>query len=122
MLPVYEAPAAAGTGLPVLTEEQVFEPYEEGQIPGRSTFGIRISGDSMEPEFINGQTVWVRQQRSLMTGEIGIFLLNGESLCKKFEIRDGESYLVSFNPAYPPIHVLETDDVKLVGKVLNPAD
>lgn len=122
LLPVFDAPAAAGTGLPVLTEEQGFEPYEEGQIPKGSSFGIRISGDSMEPLFSDGDLVYVEKAQEISHGQIGIFLLNGESLCKKFEIREGESYLISFNPAYPPIHVLESDDMKLVGRVLNPAD
>lgn len=81
-------------------------------------FGIRISGDSMEPQFINGQIVWVHQQESLSTGEIGIFYLNGNAYCKKL-IDDADGlFLVSLNTKYEPIPVTETASFKVFGKVV----
>ena len=47
-------------------------------LPEGTTFGVRISGDSMEPEFHDGQIAWVLQQESVANGEIGLFALNGE--------------------------------------------
>jgi SOS-response transcriptional repressor LexA len=117
-LPVYEAPAAAGEALPFLTEEKTDVMCREGEIPPGADFGIRIAGDSMEPFLSDGDLVYVEECRSLSPGEIGIFILNGESLCKKLIARDGETYLASLNPRYEPIHVLETDDLKLVGRVI----
>ena len=40
-------------------------------LPEDTTFGVRISGDSMEPEFHDGQIAWVLQQESVANGEIG---------------------------------------------------
>ncbi|MBQ4036720.1 MAG: helix-turn-helix domain-containing protein [Clostridia bacterium] len=116
--PIYDAPAAAGEPMPVLTEEKREEICHVHAIPKGAEFGIRLSGDSMEPLFSDGDLVYVAPGESLGAGEIGVFLLNGESLCKKLLKIDGETYLVSLNPKYEPIRVLETDELKLVGRVI----
>ncbi len=117
-LPVFDAPAAAGRALPILTEDSRRICYREGEIPSGADFGIRISGDSMNPLFSDGDLVYVKKGEEIVSGEIGVFLLNGESLCKKYEKRGEETYLSSLNPAYEPICVLDTDDLKLVGRVI----
>lgn len=118
--PLYDAPAAAGEPLPVLTEESGFIEAEAGEIPARASFAIRISGDSMEPLLSNGDLVYVEKASSIETGQIGIFLLNGESLCKRWGEAEGQRALLSLNPAYAPIPVLDTDDLRLVGRVIAP--
>ncbi len=117
-IPVFDAPAAAGAALPVLSDEKTSLLIDPAKVPSYASFGIRISGDSMEPKIHDGDLVYVKRCQEIFPGEVGIFLLNGESLCKKWERRGGEVYLCSLNPAYDPIHVLETDDLKLVGKVI----
>ena len=117
-LPVYEAPAAAGVGLPVDSDETKDLPYRAGEVPSGTEFAIRIAGDSMEPLLSDGDLVYLARRGEIRSGEIGVFLLNGESLCKRFETRDGETYLISLNPNYAPIHVLDSDDLKLVGTVV----
>jgi transcriptional regulator with XRE-family HTH domain len=79
---------------------------------------IRISGNSMEPEFHDGDLVLVQHGVSLHPGEIGIFT-NGDSGYIKVYQRDG---LHSLNPAYPTMHFNEGDDVRCVGKVLGIAE
>jgi phage repressor protein C with HTH and peptisase S24 domain len=54
-------------------------------IPENATFGVRITGDSMEPEFEDGQIAWVLQQETVANGEIGIFSLNGDAYIKKLQ-------------------------------------
>lgn len=115
-VPVYDAPAAAGAALPLLSED--FSLSQQSDIPERASFGIKISGDSMEPLIADASMVWVEKKPSLEDGEIGIFLLNGESLCKKLSLSGGRCRLLSVNPAYAPISVLDTDELKVVGKVL----
>lgn len=115
-LPVYDAPAAAGSALPPLSDDYTFVAVDNA--PERADFGIKISGNSMEPRIADGSVVWVRQTQQLQDGDIGIFLLNGESLCKKLSHAQGKCQLLSLNSAYAPIPVLETDELKVVGKVL----
>ena len=98
---------------------------DESILPEDTTFGVRISGDSMEPEFHDGQIAWVLQQESVANGEIGIFALNGEAYIKKLQNDKDGIFLISLNEKYAPIPVGEDDRLDIFGKVLgkcNPAD
>jgi len=113
---VFTSPAAAGEALPVLSED--YDIISGSNIPEDASFGIRICGDSMEPLIKDGSIVWVKKQSSLNAGEIGIFILNNESLCKKLSYSNDLCKLVSLNPAYSPINVFEDDSLTVIGKVL----
>ncbi len=115
-LPVYNAPAAAGDALPIIADDYIMT--DAPHAPLDASFGIRISGDSMEPVIENASIVWVKRQESVENGEIGIFMLNGESLCKKLDVTGGVCRLVSLNRKYRPIEILESDDLRVVGRVL----
>lgn len=114
-LPVYFQPAAAGLGN-YLGESQ----YDELELdaPDTADAGVRISGDSMEPVIGDNEIVFVKFQPHLLGDQIGIFVLNGEAFCKRLEYRGGEAYLCSFNPKYSPIHILPTDNLRIIGRVL----
>ena len=94
----------------------------EDDFPATASFSVRLSGDSMQPLLSDGDIVYVEKAEEITSGEIGIFLLNGESLCKMFRKEGEKSFLVSMNPSYPPISILETDDLRLVGKVISPME
>ena len=79
---------------------------------------IRVSGDSMEPEFHDGDQVLIRHGASLRPGDIGIFT-NGDAGYIKVYQRDG---LHSLNPAYPVMRFHAGDEVRCIGKVLGIAD
>ena len=38
-------------------------------IPDTASYGVKISGDSMEPEFEDGQIAWVLKQDTVENGE-----------------------------------------------------
>ena len=50
----------------------------------------------MEPRFQDGQIVWVTQERNLKTGDVGIFLYDGDVYCKKLERDAGGVRPVSY--------------------------
>lgn len=79
---------------------------------------ICISGNSMEPEYHDGDLVLVQHRASIRPGEIGIFT-NGDAGYIKVYQRDG---LHSLNPAYPTIYFNDGDEVRCVGKVLGIAE
>lgn len=116
-IPIYNSPAAAGESLPFTDDDFTYHDRDAG-VPRLADFGVRISGDSMEPIIKNNCVVWVQRQDTVDVGSTGIFVLNGESLCKKLDFRNGKCLLTSNNPAYLPIEVLESDDLRVVGKVL----
>ena len=116
-LPLYSLAVSAGTGQ--FLDGEDYEMVEVGaEVPEGSHFGVRVAGDSMEPRFHNGQVVWVRQQRSLMTGEIGIFLYDGNAYLKQLVARDGHMALHSLNPRYDDIPISEALPLRVLGKVL----
>ena len=91
---------------------------DESILPEDTTFGVRISGDSMESVFHDGQIAWVLQQESVANGEIGIFALNGEAYIKKLQNDKDGIFLISLNEKYAPIPVGEDDRLDIFGKVL----
>lgn len=98
-LTVYDQPAAAGLGNYLDDPASHIEQYPANAIPEGTDFGIKISGRSMEPNIPDGATAFVHAQISIQPGQIGIFRLNGEALCKKLEVDRERSQvrLVSFN-------------------------
>ena len=120
-MPVYTQSAAAGLGNS-LYDEVPFDTlsFDEDTVPVRADFGIRISGDSMEPKIKDGSIVWVEERIQLDSGEIGIFILDGKAFCKKLHIDHEErrTSLVSLNKDYEDIVLMEHNEFKTIGKVL----
>lgn len=114
-LPLYDLPASAGTGV-FLDGDSYTLIDADDSVPESATLAVRISGDSMTPLFADGQTVFVRQQQELESGDIGVFVLNGEAYCKKFDPENGR--LLSLNPKYSPIELDDYSELRIVGKVV----
>lgn len=80
--------------------------------PIGADFILRVIGDSMEPEYPDGGLVFVRIQKTIEIGDVGIFFSEGNVYMK---VR-GENGLESLNKKYPTI---EGDkDIKCIGKVV----
>lgn len=95
-IPLYSCPAAAGYAAPVFGED--FEYIDvTGEVPHGADLAVRIQGDSMEPVIADGSVVYVNRD-PLANGDVGIFCVDGEMLCKQF-VRDalGMVYLFSLN-------------------------
>lgn len=114
---IYHSKAAAGIPLPIVSDD--FDEMDKADyIPQDADFGIILSGDSMEPKYPNGCVVWVKSQPSLEEGDIGVFIINDESVCKKLHYENGQCELVSLNSKYKPIKINEYTDLRVVGKVV----
>lgn len=117
-LPLYSLPVSAGTGQ--FLDGEDYEMVEVGkEVPEGANFGVRVAGDSMEPRFHDGQVIWVRQQRSLMTGEIGIFLYDGSAYLKQLVAGEDRMVLHSLNPRYDDIVISPELPLRVLGKVLS---
>ncbi len=115
ILPFYRTPSSAGSGS-ILFDDV---PVEYINVPKnaeteKADFVVEVRGDSMEPQFYNGDHVLVTADRIIQAGEIGVFILDGESFIKKM----GEGRLISLNPAYAPIELHEYDSIQCAGKVI----
>lgn len=115
---VYTNSASAGFG--EYLEDSDYEDIEVSpDVPSNADFGITIHGDSMMPKINDGDVVWVREQETLEPNEIGVFVLNGDALCKKLVSVSGRFFLRSLNDKYRDIPIGEDDTLKVIGKVLH---
>ncbi len=114
---LFDMPASAGVGN-FLDGDDYTEIEVDETVPATADFAIRISGDSMEPKFTDGQIVYVQKQETLSNGEIGIFFLDGCAYCKKLDETEKALHLLSLNKAYDPIQVKENQTFKVFGKVV----
>lgn len=88
-------------GVPIEAIEEVIgeETISRKMAETGDYFGLRISGDSMEPTIHHGSIVIVRQQDDVENGDIVI--VNGEdATCKKIEKFENGIMLVPMNKAY----------------------
>jgi len=118
LLRLYDIPASAGTGS--FLDDCGYEMIEApGYVPAAADFALRVSGDSMEPLFQDGQVVWVSEQEALTSGDIGIFVYFDDVYLKKL-VTDGDgAYLRSLNPEYDDIEIKEDLGFKAIGKVIS---
>lgn len=117
---VYDEPAAAGLGNYLDDPDFHIEQYPEHILPSGTDFGVLIDGDSMEPKIHDGYTVFVKAMPMIDPGQIGIFVLNGKSYCKKLAVdhEKRQTLLVSLNPEYEDIVIQEFDSFRTLGHVL----
>ncbi len=116
-LPVYDIEAASGTGrLLDLPEYTLVEVGSE--VPIAANFGVIISGDGMEPDYYNGQIVWIHQQSKLEHGEVGVFIYEGNCYFKRLRDRVGGTRLQCIDANYPDVIVTTPEKLIAVGKAV----
>lgn len=114
-IPGYIKPLSAGTGEEAGQEHP--ENYTLVKEPPRGTsFIARVSGNSMEPTYHDGDLVFVHSAEEIPVGKIGAFLMDGQQWIKE----RGDGVLISHNPTYPPRPM--TEDVRCQGLVLGVCD
>lgn len=114
---VFYTTVSAGTGS--FLDGEDYEMYTSPDVPEEASFGVYVSGDSMEPRYHNEELIWIEQTEQLEDGEIGIFYLDGNAYVKKFQNNGNGTYLVSLNKKYDPIPVTENNSFKIFGRVLS---
>ena len=92
-------------GDPILAAENV---EEEVDIPEhiRADFALRCRGDSMiGAEIYDGDIVYIRQQRTVLNGQIAAVLIEDEATLKRFYYNEaaGRVMLSAENPDYEPL-------------------
>lgn len=113
-LPLYLLPVSAGTGTFLDSADKETIEVEANAFSESADFALRVSGNSMEPRFRNGDIVLVHQQPTVNFGELGIFIANGKGYFKRYM---GDR-LHSLNPEYPDIPLCRFDDFLCCGKVV----
>lgn len=111
-------------GVPLEAIEDILD-YEE--ISGKDFnmnydyFGLRVDGDSMEPEYRYGDTIIIRKQDTAETGEDAIILVNGNDATFKRIRRDERGITIvplnsaKYTPWYYTNEQIENLPVRILG-------
>ncbi len=111
----YDQPASAGTGqyLNDINAETIQLPLNVD-----ADFVIPIKGDSMEPDFQDGDYVFVKLSVELADGTVGVFEYDKEAYIKQLLIGSTSAWLHSFNDEYPDIEINTDNGFRIIGAVV----
>lgn len=99
----YTEKVSAGNGNITVTGEKVSKLYPTTKISSKATYAAMVTGDSMEPRFIDNDIIYVNDKQIPVHGDIGVFTYNGETYCKEYYAISGVEKLISLNDSYAPI-------------------
>ena len=111
---LYDLPVSAGPGVYLddsCADEIHIPDNEKTQM---ADFALRISGNSMEPKYHDGDILLIQDTDSVEVGELGIFILDGNGYFKKY----GGDCLISLNPEYGEILLKEYAEAVCCGRVV----
>lgn len=92
-IPIHDQAASAGFGQTVLE----YSYWEPPRVAGRNIVGVRVHGNSMEPEIMDGDTVYIDKDMAAEAGNIVVATLGDEVLVKKLRKRGGKLVLAGAN-------------------------
>ncbi|MCI9357208.1 MAG: helix-turn-helix domain-containing protein [Lachnospiraceae bacterium] len=112
-IPLYGKFASAGGGAYLFDDipTDMIE-VEDTPTARKADFVIGVDGDSMEPDFYDGDKIFVKKTTVLNVGDIGIFLKGSDCYIKEL----GEDRLISRNKSYTDIY--PDEEIRRIGKVL----
>lgn len=113
-IPLYSLPVSAGPGeyLDDSTAEEITIP--ENEKTADADFALRISGNSMEPKYRDGDILLVQNCDTVEVGEPAVYVLDGGGYFKIF----GGDRLISLNHEYGDILLKNFTEVHCGGRVV----
>lgn len=116
-VPLFELSACAGDGFysegPSKADGEVESPFADAD------YAVKISGKSMQPTIMDKSTVFVEATEVLSDGDIGVFVVDGEVMCKRYR-EDGERVWLQPDNSdeFNSVELNEHVDCRVQGKVL----
>ena len=113
--PYYDDAVSAGTGqyIGISQRETISLPVEFD-----ADYVVPVDGDSMEPEYHDGDYIFIESTVNLNDGEIGVFELYGDTYVKQLILEDDHAYLHSLNKKYKDMLVDADSDFRVLGRVV----
>jgi len=112
-------------GIPIYSEQNILEyAYIPAYLSERNkeVFYLRVSGDSMDKEFKEGDLVLVEKDCPIENGQIGVVMVNGyNATVKRIKYKDDKIILLpeSHNDEHLPQIYTNDDTVKCIGRVIS---
>ena len=125
-LPVKKIPVVSqiSAGLPIYSEENLID-YTyiatKNLSVDKELFGLKVSGDSMDKEFRDGDVVIVEKDAVVENGQIAVVQINGyNATVKRVRYEKDRIILIpeSNNTAHYPQVYSQDDEVKIIGRVV----
>ncbi|WP_109512383.1 LexA family protein [Pseudomonas ovata] len=118
-LPMYSSMVPAGFPSPAADHiEKHISLDELFEIRAPHVYLVKVHGDSMQGAGIfDGDLVIVDCSRYAEHDDIVIASLNSEPLCKRLYMQSETVILLSESSKYPPLHILENDELTILGVV-----
>lgn len=113
-IPFYADRVSAGLGVHLESNDATEISIVDNPKTRNADFALRVSGDSMEPRYRDGDILLVSSIAEVAPGECGIFICDGEGYFKQF----GGDRLISLNTRYAPIPLSSFGTFSCRGKVL----
>lgn len=112
-------------GIPIEAIEDIVDQEEisEEMASHGEYIALKVKGDSMEPKISDGDTVIIKIQDTLETGEIGAVYVNGNDVTlKRVRFEDNGIWLIGNNPSFQPIFYSKKQcselPVRILGKLV----
>ena len=106
-------------GVPIEAQQNIDAYIYISHRPAEEYFALRVHGDSMKNVGIFDKSVLVcHKQETAENGEIVVAMLNGEQTVKRYKVHGNNIFLMPENSDYLPIPVTPTDELLILGKVV----
>lgn len=125
-LPVKKIPVVSkiSAGLPIYSEENLVDYiyFATNKLNSdKEEFGLKVSGDSMDKIFQDGDIVVVEKDSVVENGQLGVVMVNGYNATVKRVRYNGDQIILipeSNNQSHYPQVYGKNDEVKIVGRVV----
>ena len=125
-LPVKKIPVVSkvSAGLPIYSEENLVDYiyFATNKLNSdKEEFGLKVSGDSMDKIFQDGDIVVVEKDSVVENGQLGVVMVNGYNATVKRIRYNGDQIILipeSNNQSHYPQVYGKNDEVKIVGRVV----
>ena len=125
-LPVKKIPVVSkiSAGLPIYSEENLIDYiyFATNKLNSdKEEFGLKVSGDSMDKIFQDGDIVVVEKDSIVENGQLGVVMVNGYNATVKRIRYNGEQIILipeSNNTNHYPQVYGKDDEVKIIGRVV----
>lgn len=100
--------------------DTTYDETVKSNVPAKADVALVVKGDSMEPEYHDGEIVFYKSQPVVENGEMAIVEINGDGVTLKkvyFNYDDNKVILRSINDRYDD-RELSPEDVRVLGIVV----
>lgn len=104
-------------GIPIVAEQD-YETFVD--CPMKADFALTVRGNSMEPTFLDGDVVYLREQPDVDEGQIAAVIVDDSATLKHVYHDPNGLTLISENRSYPPMHYTSenSESLRILGLVV----